>query len=114
VRTSLVLVILLTFIVSPAHAQRPMADRAPAATPGQIFEFLVSRLYRGIDLSKEQTTKVKEIIDKSLAEQQVLDFSAIDFREKRAAILDRRNSAFRAILSSDSEKVKFDTNLKNM
>jgi Spy/CpxP family protein refolding chaperone len=114
VRKSVVLVVLLTVAVSPAHAQRPVADRAPAAAPEQILEFLVSRLYRGISLTKEQTAKVKEIIDKSLAEQQALDFGAIDFREKRAAILDRRNSAFRAILSSDSEKAKFDTNLKSM
>lgn len=113
-RTLLTVVVLLSLVAIPARAQRTVPDRSPAASPQQIFEFLLPRLYKGISLTKDETSKVKEILDRSLAEQQTLDFSAADWRERRTAILEKRNAAFRALLSSDDEKAKFDINLKSM
>ncbi len=70
----------------------------------------LARLFEGITLNADQTTKAKGIIKSAREALAGLDRQAADFREKMTEQNNKRNGDLKALLTSDADKAKFDEN----
>lgn len=116
-RTMVSLLAFTVIAASQSSAQNPaplQAGQVAAASMDQIVQFVTATAYRGITLSDEQRTRVREIIMVSRQEQQRLDTRRADFIDRRQVVLDRRNAAMRALLTSDRDRKQFDENIPEL
>ena len=109
-RRLVILVALLFGMPTATHAQ----SGELRATPERVVTNIIARAYKGVTLTPEQKEGVRLIVDRSLSEQGALDFSAIGWQEKRAALLEKRNAELRALLTTDADRAKFDVNIKTL
>jgi hypothetical protein len=79
---------------------------SPEAADSAAF----ARLFTGITLNADQTTKAKAIIKAAREANASLDRQAPDFREKMTASNTKRAADLKALLTSDADKAKFDEN----
>ncbi|MFI5310564.1 MAG: hypothetical protein ACHQQ3_04990 [Gemmatimonadales bacterium] len=70
----------------------------------------LSRLFTGITLNADQTTKAKGIIKTAREGTASLDRQAPDYRDKMTAANAKRNADLKALLTADADKAKFDEN----
>jgi len=70
----------------------------------------LSRLFTGVTLNADQTTKAKAIIKAAREATAGMDRQAPDFRDKMTAANTKRNADLKALLTSDADKAKFDEN----
>ena len=109
-----VILLVALFVGAPTTGQTQAATRVRErmAAPEQVVLNIISRVYKDIALTADQRERLKEIIDRSFTDQRTLDFGAADVHEKQVAMLERRNAAMRALLTSDSDRAKFDVNIR--
>src|SRR5579862_1724297 len=79
-------------------------------TPEQRDSTTLSRLFNGITLNADQTSKAKAIITKAREALASLDRQAPDYRDKMTAANNSRNTDLKELLTSDADKTKFDAN----
>ena len=70
-------------------------------------------MFKGIELTADQKTKVEAIQKQQQADMQGIDRQAPDGREKMTALRNKTNDAIKAVLTPDQQKV-FDANREEM
>ena len=84
--------------------------RGGRGTPEAQDSTQLARLFDGITLNADQTTKAKDIITKAREATMSMDRQAEDFRAKMMEANAKRNADLKALLTSDEDKAKFDAN----
>lgn len=70
-------------------------------------------LFKGIELTADQKTKIEAVQKQQLEELQGIDREAPDRREKMTAVRAKANDAIKAVLTPDQQKL-FDANREEM
>ena len=115
-RRILVASALLVSVAGLARAQAPVmipGQGGRAASNPQILEFLLSHAFKDIALSTAQKDTVEVLIQASIVEiQAMLATAPPDFQTRRDALIAKRNAAFRALLTTDRDRARFDVNIR--
>jgi hypothetical protein len=84
-----------------------------ATAPEQIAAMTVDSAFNGITLTTDQRTKALNILTRTDASASAFDRQAPDLDRQMCALRRRRNADFKALLSTDPDRAKFDENVKN-
>jgi len=79
-------------------------------TPEQQDSAALARFFNGITLNADQIAKAKAIITAAREANMAIDRNAPDAMEKMQAGNAKRAADLKALLTSDAEKAKFDSN----
>jgi Spy/CpxP family protein refolding chaperone len=79
-------------------------------SPEQRDSVQLSRLFNGITLNADQTTKAKAIITAAREEQAKIPAEDAERMTKMQAVNAKRNADLKALLTADADKTKFDEN----
>jgi len=79
-------------------------------TPEQRDSVQLARLFTGITLSADAQAKAKEIIKAAREAMAGTERGSPDYVTKAQEVNNKRNADLKALLSSDDEKAKFDSN----
>ncbi len=94
------------------YASRPMYAQVPAATPADsvvVQKNILHKLFAGITLTPRQRTRAQAVIAKTYHQQEALmPITSCAGRQTLVALQDQRDSMLRAMLTSDSDRAKFD------
>jgi Spy/CpxP family protein refolding chaperone len=120
--TTLTLALASAAFARTATAQNPVTDTARGRMGGRgmmTFERMADREFKGITLTDDQKTKLKEIYDKHHAEMDKITdgkpMMQLDSTQRAQIRMhnDAMHSDMRAVLTEDQQKV-YDENLKSM
>lgn len=98
----------------PMLAQRtgsPTIDAPFAPTIEELSRRHFDMLFRGILLDSARRARADSIVRKAVTAQLHLDRSTADVWSKLRAIIDRRNTAVRQLLTSDADRATLDSNI---
>lgn len=101
---------MLAVMAGAASAQGGGGGGGRGGSPEQRDSVQLARLFTGITLTAEQTAKAKTIITAAREEAAKIPAEDADRMTKMQAVNAKRNADLKALLSTDADKAKLDSN----